>query len=390
MIAVIADDLTGAAELGGIALSYGLRVEITTEITGISLPADIDLLIVAADTRSKPLVNALADMKRITGQITGLQPEFIFKKVDSVLRGYVAEEISVQLEILGYNRALLVPANPDLGRTIEEGIYYIQGRPIAESGFSGDPEFPATSSDVLELLRSSQTVAVRKHTQSLPETGIVIGEAAVASDLDDWAKVPREGTLLAGASGFFKALLRGLGFSRNESLQSSDQSGSNKLFVCGSAFASSNENVKRVFQSGGPVSYMPAALMSDPDREDELKSWAAEISTLMAEYGNAVIAIKPGLKESANAAQLRKTMSDVVKQVFKSVSINELIIEGGSTASSVLNQLSINVLRPVYEYSTGVIRTKVSGFENLYVTLKPGSYNWPAQVWTLSEAEEQN
>ncbi|WP_256012314.1 four-carbon acid sugar kinase family protein [Desertivirga xinjiangensis] len=390
MIAVIADDLTGAAELGGIALSYGLSVEITTEIAGISLPVGVDLLVVAADTRSKPLDDALADMMQITRQIIGLRPEFIFKKVDSVLRGYVADEIMAQLRVLGYERALLVPANPDLGRTIEEGIYYIQGKPIAESGFSQDPEFPARSSDVLRLVGAKGTVSVKKHTQSLPEKGIVIGEAALASDLDDWAKVPHEETLLAGASGFFKALLRRSGFFRNESLQNHDQPGSNKLFVCGSAFASSNENVKRVFQSGGPVSYMPASLMSYPEREDELEIWTTEISNLIAEHGTAVIAIQPGLKGSANAVQLRKIMSDVVKQVFKSVSINELIIEGGSTASSVLNQLSITVLRPVYEYSTGVIRTKVSGFENLYVTLKPGSYNWPAQVWALSGAEEQN
>lgn len=50
MIVVISDDITGAAELGGIALRYGLNTIITTDITNV-LPHS-DILIIATDTRS--------------------------------------------------------------------------------------------------------------------------------------------------------------------------------------------------------------------------------------------------------------------------------------------------------------------------------------------------
>jgi len=49
MIAVIADDFTGAAELGGLGLRYGMSVEIETEVTN---DCKVDLLIIATDTRS--------------------------------------------------------------------------------------------------------------------------------------------------------------------------------------------------------------------------------------------------------------------------------------------------------------------------------------------------
>jgi len=39
MIAVIADDFTGAAEIGGVGLRYGLQVLIETEVNDVS---DVD------------------------------------------------------------------------------------------------------------------------------------------------------------------------------------------------------------------------------------------------------------------------------------------------------------------------------------------------------------
>ena len=50
MLAVIADDLTGAAEIGGIGLSYGLKVEISSKVNPST---EADLLVIATDTRSK-------------------------------------------------------------------------------------------------------------------------------------------------------------------------------------------------------------------------------------------------------------------------------------------------------------------------------------------------
>src|SRR5688572_5722033 len=113
MIAVIADDLTGAAELAGIGLRYGLRAEVVTELTR---ETDADLLVVSMDSRSMDKQDAVRKASETTAAIAGLHPEMIFKKVDSALRGYVAEEIAAHLNILHLQKALLVPANPVLGR----------------------------------------------------------------------------------------------------------------------------------------------------------------------------------------------------------------------------------------------------------------------------------
>src|SRR5688500_7067066 len=122
MIAVIADDLTGAAELAGIGLRYGLRAEVVTAFIG---KTDADLLVISMDSRSMNKADAIRKASETTAALLALQPEYIFKKVDSALRGYVAEEIAAHLKILQLKKAVLIPANPVLGRKIVNGIYLL-------------------------------------------------------------------------------------------------------------------------------------------------------------------------------------------------------------------------------------------------------------------------
>ena len=90
MIAVIADDLTGAAELGGIGIRHGLKTEIRTAVGSAT---DAHLLIIAADSRSKDEPAAIEEMTIITQQLRTLNPEWVYKKTDSVLRGHVLADL---------------------------------------------------------------------------------------------------------------------------------------------------------------------------------------------------------------------------------------------------------------------------------------------------------
>src|SRR5688500_18374224 len=107
MIAVIADDLTGAAELAGIGLRYTNNVKVVTEAIGNE---NVDMLVVSTDSRSMDSAAAVEKNAKVTAAIAALQPQLIFKKVDSALRGHVVEEIREHLNVLHLEKALLVPA----------------------------------------------------------------------------------------------------------------------------------------------------------------------------------------------------------------------------------------------------------------------------------------
>ena len=92
MIVVVADDFTGAAEICGIALRYGLKVKLNTVVEQGDA-AGTDVLVVATDTRSMPRAAAVAHMANITAAVAKLKPALFYKKIDSVLRGHVTAEI---------------------------------------------------------------------------------------------------------------------------------------------------------------------------------------------------------------------------------------------------------------------------------------------------------
>ncbi|HEV2483337.1 MAG TPA: four-carbon acid sugar kinase family protein [Puia sp.] len=365
MIAVIADDLTGAAELGGIGLRHGLRTEIRTivpEHTGAVL------LVIAADSRSKPEPAAIDEMTAITHALKALQPEWIYKKTDSVLRGHVIAELKTHLGILGFESALLIPANPILGRTIQGGHYYLNGKPIHHSAFSIDPEFPIYSADIQDMLHTRQEpVQLRKPGEELPARGIIVGEVNDLTDLQTWAHRLPAHTMAAGAAGFFSALLD-LHFPWKTAEPA--RIGAPLLFISGTTFDRSRDSIKRQKDAGGPVRYLPA----DPD-----ENWINDITRLLRKENKAVIAIDPAW-HNYPARELRDSMATAVYHILKRSTPAEIIIEGGATAYAILNAIGWHTFIPEQELAPGLVRMRVTEVPDLFVTVKPGSYPWPDAI----------
>jgi len=386
MIVVIADDFTGAAELGGIGLRYKLSVEINT---AVNLQSKADLFIIATDTRSMTQSEAERETEEVVRELAQLNPIWIFKKVDSVLRGYVAEELLVIIKKLNHSRALVVPANPALNRTIIGGQYFLNGSPLHESSFANDPEFPIKTSSVTERLQNKGLkVYSQKHGETLQHEGLIIGDAETIDELKAWTEKINKNMLLAGASGFFTALLDTLVIPDTKSQQNGYR-GFKKptLIVSGTSFSKSREAIKKLRADSKPVSYMPDAVMykSSPDEAD-YEAWCKEIVAYIEASGIAIIAVSQNMVDDtqADAKDLRYKTAIVVKMVFDRLSINELLIEGGSTASAILKQLCLCRFFPVEELATGVIRMQTENKPELYITLKPGSYAWPQAVQPYS------
>ena len=150
MLAVLADDFSGAAEIAAIGRRYGLTAEVHTTFQRESAA---DLVVIDTHTRSG---TRAAAGRRVREELTRLRSAGVdciyYKKVDSVLRGHVAAELAHLLELWDLDRALLVPFNPSFGQGIRDGHYSIRGKPLNETRFAHDPEYPALTADVLELL----------------------------------------------------------------------------------------------------------------------------------------------------------------------------------------------------------------------------------------------
>jgi uncharacterized protein YgbK (DUF1537 family) len=382
MIAVIADDLTGAAEIGGIGLQYNLKVEISQQVNA---DTTADLLIINTDSRSKSLPEAIEAVTEACQQIKRLKPEFIYKKIDSVMRGHVLAEIEAELNVLGWSSAFIAPANPHLGRTLVNDVYLINGTPVHQTSFAIDPEFPVLRCDAAGMLKDERgVVRVHKSDIGLPSSSITVGEVRHASDLNVWANYCGKEVLTAGSGGFFSAMLNSkLEKTDNEAPSKNDLLSEPVLYISGTTFGDSADRIKNLKANGGPVAYMPLGLLKSEQDVYSMTAWCNEAVTFIQTHGKAVMAIEQlndtGFKP--NAPALRQTMAAAVKYVLKAVSVNELIIEGGSSAAAILDKLHINTLYPVHEFGPGIIRCSAMNAANLHVTLKPGSYPWSEKTW---------
>lgn len=368
MITVIADDITGAAEIAGIGFRYGLKIHFITQLED-KLP-ESDLLVYATDTRSLTCQEATDETRRVVRQLWKNDARTLFKKTDSALRGHLTEELRVLLEETGYRNVLLVPENPSRGRTIEEGIYYMHGKPIAETNFAFDPEFPAYTSSIAE--RFPGIKRIEEHPAPLTE-GIFMADAQ--STLDIALLLQRHHspeTLLAGAADLFATYLESLGYTPVECPAFTGLGARDALIVCGSTLSGSLEETpycrrkalrtrrmpKEVFKGTAPAEQWEKALKKEFGRQ----------RSLLLTIGHP----SEGGKEFA--LRLRSTMASVVTGLVKSALPQELIIEGGATAFSILNQLNWQSFQLTEEIVPGIVRMKSEA--GPYITLKPGSYQW--------------
>jgi uncharacterized protein YgbK (DUF1537 family) len=383
MILVIADDITGAAEIAAVGRTFGLTAQIQMKV---ARNTSSDLVVIDTDSRYKAS-NPGRDIEQAMAHFDSASVKWYYKKVDSVLRGNVAEEICAMMQILHKDRTILAPTNPTKARVISNGQYFINGQPLEKTDFANDPEYPAVSSKVTELLKMPHGCPLHIRTYknyNSDENGIIVAEAESMDDLVRWSQRIDEHTLAAGGSDFFRAILdKKLPSSKAPSEPNIAVVSGKKLFICGSTSQTSRKAIAQAADLGIPVCPMPDALFNDtPGSGTLLAQWADCVLETLSASSQVIIAIlQPVIKDSRLAKNLRMKTAALVQKIVSSAKINELFIEGGATAETVLRALQWGTFDVTGQYAPGVVQMRVPQEPDNYVTIKPGSYPWPNGIW---------
>lgn len=380
MIAVIADDFTGAAEIGGIGLKHGLKVLIETKVKVIS---GVDLLIIATDTRSLTAQKAALEITKITEKLLQQKPDFIFKKLDSVLRGNIAGELYAQMLASGKNRSIIVAGNPFLKRRIQNGLYTINSIPLNLTHFASDPDFPVNTSSALEIIGEGVgNVCSKSVVDDLPVEGLIIGDVTNADEMNDWVLKIDKDTIPAGGSGFFDVILSSLYTQKIQKDNTIVYSGSQTLFVMGSTFPKSKEILARLSGDGIVKKNMPKEIYTNNDfKQDHFNQWATEIVACLKKQQKVIVSVDYVYSSEENiAVRTKNLVAKLIKRVMKEIELSDLFIEGGATTSEILSRLKIDKLYPFRELEFGIIQMKSDKYPNLTITTKPGSYTWPENI----------
>ncbi|MGE1560579.1 D-threonate kinase [Pantoea septica] len=216
-VLVIADDFTGANDAGSGLAQAGARVHVLFSSETPLDSAAADVWVISTDSRAVSAAEAEARTEAVVRQHQAfIARGWLFKKIDSTLRGNIGAEVRAALAASGKKRALIVPAVPRLGRVTRRGEVRVNGVPLTETEYASDPKTPVISARVLTqmgiagveidlaALRSDRFAALLAEQQ-----GAVVIDAESESDIAlilAAAAQLEETPLLVGAAGLSDAL----------------------------------------------------------------------------------------------------------------------------------------------------------------------------------------
>jgi D-threonate/D-erythronate kinase len=122
-VAIVADDLTGALDTAGSFASpeYPVHVVLKPPVPHLARIA------LDADSRDLPERAAVARVADAFAAQRDTRTGLTFKKIDSVMRGHPIAEAVAAFRAGGFDRALLAPAFPAMGRITTGGQQYVMG-----------------------------------------------------------------------------------------------------------------------------------------------------------------------------------------------------------------------------------------------------------------------
>src|SRR5918997_633347 len=214
-VAVIADDLTGAADTGVQFVHAGYRTAVLFRATEI-LEDNLDAVVFDTDSRAMPA--GFAAKRVVDAAHAARGARIVYKKLDSTLRGNVAAELAAALGGARRDRVIVAPAFPAAGRTTVGGSQRVHGVPVDETEMANDPHTPVSEAHVPSLLADAfSSVGVLSVedladpvpvSRALEENECVVADADRDVDLEALVQaVPDPARVLwAGSAGLALAL----------------------------------------------------------------------------------------------------------------------------------------------------------------------------------------
>lgn len=159
IVGIIADDLTGANDT---ALQFHLKgantqILLSDEIEPLNIKGT-QTWAISTESRNIEAEQAFEKVEKASKMfLEKLNPDFIYKKIDSTIRGNIAVEVLGILSVTDYEASVIVPAFPAETRTTVGGYHMLKGIPIERTEMARDPHSPIVESHVPTLLKNQLT-----------------------------------------------------------------------------------------------------------------------------------------------------------------------------------------------------------------------------------------
>ena len=401
-IAVIADDLTGAADTG---IQFGRRdrrVVVLLQPDGTGT-VEADVLVGVTDSRHDDPALAAAKVAAWAARLSRSQPGLIYKKIDSTLRGNLGAELAACMDAFPGRPVILAASFPAAGRTTHLGRLYLHGTPLEETEVGHDPTHPIADSYVPRLLVAQTDRCVKLLTLEHVRAGgeavhdqlnrllregaaIIVADAVTSRDLQNivcGVRAAAMPVIWCGSAGLAQQLdptdepLDG-------SLPARDLP---SLTVVGSLSPTVRQQIRHFCREPGV-----ALCQVDPASLDVRKPGTAallscQVSQALSSGSDTLLTTAPGALDIPGVGQaLAGSLGQVVALALQDQRVRSLLLTGGDTAMAVIRHLGAYGIELLQELLPGVPAGLLLGgpFAGLLVIIKAGSFGEVDALWRLN------
>jgi 3-dehydrotetronate 4-kinase len=405
LLGCIADDMTGATDLGSILVRQGLPTLLTIGIPAGSCETDgAQAIIVALKSRMLPAAQAVERSLAAHAFLQGVGAKQILFKYcstfDSTDAGNIGPVGDALLDATGESCTVVCPAYPANRRTVYLGHLFVGSQPLSESPMRNHPLTPMTDSNLVRVL-SRQT---RRAVGHIGYDDVAHGRTGIAARLD---ALRRQGTayavvdalddrnlidigaacadlrLVTGGAAIAAGLVQNF---RNRGLLPERGPLEKPIWPAGPAAilagSSSAATLAQVAAAGArwPSWFVdPLALAEEDNAIDIILDWAADHMkhSPVLIYASA----PPAVLADAHARLGRDQAGKLLEHAFAriaaglvSLGVRRLVVAGGETSGAVVSGLGINALRIGPEIAPGVPWTLSRSDPCIALALKSGNF----------------
>ncbi|UQZ85831.1 hypothetical protein SK3146_05121 [Paenibacillus konkukensis] len=408
-ISVISDDLTGASDCGGQLIRYGFDVSVILEPQAEGL-RNKDAVIIDTDSRS---VSAQEAYRRVKAACESLRTEpfdIIYKKIDSTMRGNIGQEINAVFDAFRPELVVIAPGFPQNGRTVEEGVMYLSGKPLHETEVAKDPKTPVRDSLITRLIQEQAGKEVGHLSRSdlrqppehvsaklaaLQERGVayITADSADAEDLERLARHMKhtgKSIVWVGSAGLMSALPQAYGFEPQTKRVALAAHETPVLLVVGSVSAIGREQLRRLLAEPGTAGIEVRAEEIIREGEPQQLEWsrvlpeaeaAVKAGRHIALYSSSEVERTQRLGRELGCSpvdisnRISRVLGEWAVRIADRFDLRYLFLTGGDTARQVFQQLGADEFHLLDEVEPGIpLGTVRKPGKDLYAVTKAGNF----------------
>lgn len=386
---IIADDFTGSNDTG-VQLrrrGYPTKVFFANHFTDTwgeySIVIDTESRTIPSKAASEIVSSTIANLDFSSFQ-------YVIKKVDSTLRGNIAEELKAIDDIFLPELIIFAPALPDLGRTTINGIQHLNGVRICDTELAQDPKNPVKNDSLVDILSSVYPEPISQISlQQLRENPISFDGARIfcvdaITNLDlqtiiQQANATGKKTLWVGTAGIA------------DNIMNIEEKPLPVLASIASISSTTNTQVKYCESQGCKLVQIPVHDILQKKIEPSLFVSQA-IESLNAGYDTLLLPSTSYCREDLQISMeigeqlgmdllaigdyVKTLIGQMTKEILLKTKVSGLFLTGGDTALGVLNNMDAQGSEILSEIAIGIPMLRIVGgsIDGMKVITKAGAF----------------